>query len=211
MAVDRPARAVARGAKCDSARGIGDCAPRTGHSTIAADRVADRSRQFVSRSRYRDATGRDGSRGALHSGWNVFGEIAGVDLDLARTRRAGRSSHRCAKKRRLGSARLGGVRGHRGDRTGPGRGPVRHCVLNRGSRVEGRGSRVEGRVPPTATYLRSATTLTFTCAVTSRWILTGTVVSPSAFSGSASVILRLSMSKPLSFKACAMSCEVTEP
>src|SRR5690349_4803563 len=36
------------------------------------------------------------------------------------------------------------------------------------------------------------TTLTLTCAVTSRWILTVTGVSPSALSGSARTILRLS-------------------
>jgi hypothetical protein len=50
-------------------------------------------------------------------------------------------------------------------------------------------------------------TFTLTCAVTSLWIFTGTVTSPSALSGSASTILRLSMAKPLASSACAMSDE----
>ncbi len=68
------------------------------------------------------------------------------------------------------------------------------------------------RVPQSPNrYALSATTLTLTCAVTSRWIFTGTVVSPSAFNGSCSWIFRLSISKPFACSACAISADVTEP
>src|SRR6185437_7243708 len=82
-------------------------------------------------------------------------------------------------------------------------GILRHGIREAHGIKRGRGMRSSSapRIPrprsvdrPSRVYAVCATTLTRSCAVTSRWILIGTVVSPSALSGSASAILRLSTS-----------------
>src|SRR5271157_901041 len=80
-----------------------------------------------------------------------------------------------------------------------------------------------GKIEPYASALASSAigaassatasffTTAFTVTVTSRCSFTGTLNSPTVFSGTSRSILRRSMVKPLASSACAMSDDVTEP